>query len=418
MARRHGVEAALLGCLLFAAACALPGIGLFRGHLGTSVFQNYGDRVLSGGVPYRDFSLEYPPGALPAFVLPSFGPARDYDTWFMGFQAACGLACVALVGLWTRSRAAAAYCALAPLALGPLTLHRYDLWAAVLATAGTVALVAGRGRLGIAALGAGAAAKIFPVALLPLALIHVGRRHAVRALAWFTATLLVVVGPFLVLGAGGVRFSIDRQLGRALQIETLGSSALLFLHEAGSHAPRVVFGRGSWNLSGGLPSALAALSTVLQLAALVAVWALYARGPRTPERFLTASAAAVAAWIVFGKVLSPQFLVWLVPLVALLRARGFALLLLAALGLTQAIYPGRYDELVSLQSLPVALLAARNALLLALALFLALDLQRQHVPEQVGADGESPKTREPAVLDGRERDGPDRVPGLEPGGRE
>src|SRR5919109_1850569 len=146
MSRRTGVVAAGLGCGLFLLACALPGIGLFRGGLGTSLFQSYGDQVLAGKIPYRDFSLEYPPGALPAFVIPSLGPAGDYDTWFMGFEVACGLACVALVGLVGRSRSGAAYCALAPLALGPLALHRFDLWAAALATAGVAALVTRRER--------------------------------------------------------------------------------------------------------------------------------------------------------------------------------------------------------------------------------------------------------------------------------
>jgi hypothetical protein len=417
MRRRAGAEAALLGCLAFVVACALPGIGLFRGHLGTSVFQSYGDRTLAANIPYRDFSLEYPPGALPAFVVPSFGPAGDYDSWFMAFELVCGLACVTVVGLTTRSRLAASYCALAPLALGPLTLHRYDLWAAALATVGISAIATRRERLGFLALGAGAAAKIFPLALVPLALIHVGRR-AWRGLAWFAGALVVIVGPFLVLGAGGVRFSVDRQVGRALQLETIGAAALLLAHEVGSYAPRVVFGRGSWNLAGGVPDALAGFLTALQIAGIVAVWALYARGPRTRERFLGAAAAAVAVWIVFGKVLSPQFLLWLVPLLALLRGRAAALLLLAVLGLTQAVYPSRYDALVGLQALPVWLLVARNALLLALAGLLVVDLDRKRVVEEVAAERERAETREPVGLERGERDRPDRVPGLEPRSRQ
>src|SRR6266540_562125 len=99
MTTRRRLAAAGLGCALFVVACALPRVGLFRGHLGTSLFQSYGDRTLAGEVPYRDFSLEYPPGALPAFVVPSLGPAGDYDTWFMAFEVAAGLACVLFVAL-------------------------------------------------------------------------------------------------------------------------------------------------------------------------------------------------------------------------------------------------------------------------------------------------------------------------------
>ena len=34
----------------------------------TLVYQRYGDAMVDGQVPYRDFRLEYPPGALPAFA--------------------------------------------------------------------------------------------------------------------------------------------------------------------------------------------------------------------------------------------------------------------------------------------------------------------------------------------------------------
>lgn len=407
---RPGVRAAALGCALFVVACALPWIGLFRGHLGTSLFQSYGDSVLDGHVPYRDFSLEYPPGSLPAFVVPSLGPARDYDSWFMAFEAACGLVAVGLVGFASRSRAAAAYCALAPLALGPLTLHRYDLWAVALATAGLAAALRGRAGLGAALLGVGAAAKVFPLVLLPVA----GRRAA----AWFAAAAALVVVPFALLGPGGVRFAFDRQAGRALQLESIGSAALLVLHAAGAYAPEVAFGRGSWNLDGGLPDALAALQTALQIAAVLLVWWLYLRGPSTRGRLVAAAAAAVAAWVTFGKVLSPQFLLWLVPPVALLRAKREAVLLLAALGLTQAVYPARYDELVELHTLPIVLLAARNVVLLALTASLFARLAQRGVPEEVPGQREGAEAGEAVLLEGRERDRPDAVPGLEPGGRE
>ena len=35
------------------------------------LYQSFGDRIAGGEVPYRDFRVEYPPGALPAFGLPS-----------------------------------------------------------------------------------------------------------------------------------------------------------------------------------------------------------------------------------------------------------------------------------------------------------------------------------------------------------
>jgi hypothetical protein len=343
--------------------------------------------------------------------VPSLGPAGDYDAWFMGFEVACGLACVWLVALGlARLRApdvrlygAVAFAALAPLALGPLTLHRYDLWAASLCTAGVVAVNGGL-------LGAGAAAKIFPAVVLPLAYL---RRRSRGVVVAFVAVVVAIGGPFAAIAPGGVRFSLARQTGRALQLETLGSSVLLAVHAA----PRPTFGSGSWNLEGRLPDVLAGLQTVAQIAAVVLVWILFARTRRGQDELFLASAAAVAVWIAFGKVLSPQFLLWLVPLVALgLRRRTLPIAgaLVAALALTQAVYPDRYDALVRREALPIALLVARNAVLVAIAAALVVLLHRERVAKEVRAQRDGDSLREPVLFDRGEREGPDRVPGLEP----
>jgi hypothetical protein len=75
------------------------------------------------------------------------------------------------------------------------------------------------------------------------------------------------------------------------------------------------------------------------------VWLLYARRPAGSERLVMHAAAAVAATLAFGKVFSPQFVIWLVPLVPLVRGRrGLAAgaLLVAALVLTQLWFPHHY----------------------------------------------------------------------------
>jgi len=324
----------------------------------------------------------------------------------MGFELACGLTCVWLVAVGLAAATprqlygGVAFAALAPVALGPLTLHRYDLWAAALCTAGVV-FTSG------AALGAGTVAKIFPAVVLPLAYL---RRRSGGVIVSFVVALVAIAGAFVVLAPGGVRFSLARQTGRALQLETLGSSALLAVHAA----PRPTFGSGSWNLDGALPDALAALQTVAQVGAVVLVWILFARTRRGRDEFVLAAAAAVAAWLTLGKVLSPQFLLWLVPLVALLGSVRVGAALVAALALTQAVYPDRYDALVRREGAPIALLALRNAILVGIVVALVVLLHRERVPEEVRAERYGEDLREPVLLDGGERQRPDGVPRLEP----
>jgi hypothetical protein len=82
----------------------------------------------------------------------------------------------------------------------------------------------------------------------------------------------------------------------------------------------------------------------------------------------------VLAFVALGKVLSPQYLIWIVPFAAVAWAWGPRLpagLALAAAAVTQLEFPARYFELVAGDGTAIALVAIRNALLLAAALSLA-----------------------------------------------
>ena len=348
------------------------------------VYQEYGERMADGEVPYRDFDLEYPPAALPVFLLPALGPADDYEAIFQTLMLLCGCALVALVAV-TLARAGAtpvelgagvALTALAPLLLGQVILTRFDLWPAALVAGALAALVAGRPRLGLGVLGAAVAAKLYALVLLPLAVLYVwrhrSRREALVSLGIFGAVLVAIVGPFLLLAADGVVDSVTRQTGRPLQIESLGSALLLAADRTGLYDATVVSSHGSQNLAGELPDDLASAETVLLVAAIGLAWFLFARSSRSPERLLAASAAVVVAFVAFGKVLSPQFLIWLIPLVPLVRGRagvGPALLLALALLFTQLWFPSRYWDVVAVGP-PVWFVLVRDLLLVALFLVL------------------------------------------------
>jgi hypothetical protein len=107
----------------------------------------------------------------------------------------------------------------------------------------------------------------------------------------------------------------------------------------------------------------------------VTVWLLYARRPTDGEALVAYTAAAVAATLAFGKVFSPQFVIWLVPLVPLVRGRrGLAAggLLASALVLTQLWFPHHYWELaLGLAPRESWLLLTRDLAVVALAALLA-----------------------------------------------
>jgi hypothetical protein len=381
-----------IGAGLLGASWAALHLPPFEGYqiVDTPVYQEYGEAIAAGEVPYRDFELEYPPAALPVFWLPTLGPEEHYATIFELLMLACaagalGFVLLALSALGAppgRLLAAAVAVGVFPLALGTVVLTRFDLWPAALAAAALAALLAGRSRLALGVLALAVAAKIYPLVLLPPALLFLWRRRgsgeAAICLGVFVGVLALVVAPFAAVAPEGLLDSLDRQLGRPLQIESLGASFLLAGKQLGLYEPTVVSTHGSQNLAGGLPDALATAQTVLQAVALLAVWALAARGPLTPARLAAASAASVVAFVAFGKVLSPQFLIWLVPLVPLVAGRvgvSAAAFLGAALVTTHLWFPRGYWDMVALEW-EGWLVLARNLVLVALAVVLVVATAR------------------------------------------
>jgi Glycosyltransferase family 87 len=387
--RRFTSLAALVAAVLFVATFAALHRGWYDDAeiIDLPVYETYGNAIERGSIPYRDFRLEYPPAALPMFVLPSLlsdkGDQPGFRRAFESAMALCGAAAIVFAGLIlaalgaTRTRVVATLAAIAvfPLLLGSVVLTRFDLWPIALVLGALAALLWERHRLGFGILGLAVAAKLFPAVLVPLALSYVwqrrGRREALICLGVLGGVVALVFLPFVVLGADGVAYSLGRQLGRPLQVESLGSSFLLAAHHLFGLGLEMRSSHGSQNLEGALPAILATLLTAVQLGVLTWIWL---RRPATGAELVRWSAAALVAFVALGKVLSPQFLIWLAPLVPLVAGRRglwASLLLVVALVLTQLWFPADYWELaLRFEPVPSALVVARDLTLVALLVVL------------------------------------------------
>ena len=389
-----GVRDALLAWLVsvpvFLAACAVPDGGLFRAarFRDVHIYQQYAERFLHGELPYRDVFVEYPPGAFAVFMPPTAFGAQHYNAAFKSLMALCGIATILLAALVlvelgaTRGRllASVGLLALAPIALGPISLNTYDAWPALLTVLALYLCLRGRGLLGAGALGLAVSAKVYPLVLVPLAGIYLWRRSGPRrvavALAVFVAVAAAVVVPFAAYDAHGVASSFRSQAERGLQIESLGASLLLVADRLGLYDAKVVetTGVAGRNLSGSLPDAVAVVTLVLEALAVVSVWALYARVRDARSRLPLAFAAAVSGFLAFTKVFSPQYLVWLVPLVVL--AGSWPAVTLTAFSLVLAqVWFFHYHALFRL-AWPAWLLSVRDLAVLGVFLVLAGQLAR------------------------------------------
>lgn len=377
----EGLRAAVAGAVVFLLASAVPrgGLASSEGFGDHHLYRSFAERITSGELPYRDFFVEYPPGALPVFLAPAVGGSH-YPFAFKLLMALCGAAAVALLALTLvrlgsmgrRLWLVVAAAALVPAWFATLAVNTYDLWPTLLVMVAVWAIVAGRDRLSLGALGFAAAAKLVPAILLPLLLAHVwrtkGRRAARDALAAFCLVGAAIAIPFVLIAPGGVWFSLKSQATRGLHSDSLGASLLFAADQLGFYdAATAVQNPGSLNAIGPLTAPVGALASFAVVAAALLVLRLYLRGPATPQRLATAVAATSAAPLALGKVLSPQFLAWLIPLVPLVPgALGVAAVVLfwAALAATIVFFL-RYLTPFDLDA-DVWLLVLRNLLLVAL----------------------------------------------------
>src|ERR671936_1233632 len=82
--------AAFAAVALFVGTWALLHVGFYRHKqiIDTPGYQRYGNSIADGKVPYRDFELEYPPGALPMFALPGLAEPGEGQDVSPGFRRA------------------------------------------------------------------------------------------------------------------------------------------------------------------------------------------------------------------------------------------------------------------------------------------------------------------------------------------
>jgi hypothetical protein len=352
-------------------------------------------------LPYRDFSVEYPPG----FFLLAVPPALlglDLDGYRLAFSLWMAmLLTVALVAAVRIGRvlrpgvepSTVRMATLLALALGTIAVRRFDAIVSLSLCLFVAGCVWRRPVVSGLALGAGLVTKIVPVLIVPAALVYWGAQRRWRELsvaAVVTGAVSLAVGvPFLRV-AGGHALDLVRYHGaRPLEVESTGAALLTLGRFFDPASAWRVASFGSDNVVGPADRFLLPLAGVAPLLAIasILVWSVVqtraalrrADAERVcAEVLIRAACATLAASMTLGKVFSAQYLTWLLPagvLVSLLdegRRRRTALLLLGgAMLLTQlnqhiffGILGNGPDPLMGL------LFLLRNGLLLAWAVWI------------------------------------------------
>ncbi|MFE4373939.1 glycosyltransferase 87 family protein [Streptomyces sp. NPDC056835] len=358
------------------------------------IYQGWYEVLKTGTYPLDDVTWQYPPAAVLAIISPAVLPFLGYASAFFVLALLCDAVAFGLLlyaGRRTGRSPGGAWVWVAgvPL-LGPTAYARYDLMVTAVAVA---ALLAGvrRPRLLGALAGFGALLKVWPVLLL----VGTPRGRATRrswATAAVVAALLVVVCSAAMPGA--LAF-LTFQRDRGTEIESLGAMVFQVARHYGWNGS-VLLNYGSVEFVGPyvpLVSNAALALTVVAFGWLL-VWRLRARAFTSGTPY-DAALAAVLLFTTTSRVISPQYMLWLVGLAAVcltLRASRMTLpawLVVAATAVTLLEFPLLFSHVVAGDPMGVLLLAVRNGLLVAATLIACARLWRDTVSGPRRRDGDA-----------------------------
>lgn len=326
--------------------------------------RRYMEMSTARGIPYRDFQVEYPPVTyllIKALTGPDLG--RSIVAVAVS-QFVCDLGIAGLLGWAWGRRARLAYLVLGlPLLAYPFVYVRVDLFTVLAAVAG-LALV--RRRLDVAG-GVGLAvavlAKLWPAVVAPVLIVE----RRVRGVVALVVTGLVGgVAWLAVAGPGGIRQVLSFRDATGWQVESI-PGVLWHLQDPS----RIKFESGAFR-TGVMPGWARPGLTLVTAVLVVAAWWLAARrrrdGAGDHVSFAEAPLVAVLVMLLFAPILSPQYVVWVLPFAALVAVAGDRLvggLTFAVSAVTTLTYPLVLDAADGhlYATLPVLL---RNMLLVAL----------------------------------------------------
>ena len=346
------------------------------------VYWGYASRIAAGEAPYMSsFKVEYPPLAVALFRVPGHtGSESAYGIWFnilMGAIAVATGAVTAIVAcrLWPRGGRAYVAAVLFPVGvalIGTIVLNRYDVAVALLIAIFILCLSARWYTAAGFVIGMGFALKITPLALLPLVLLLAGppRRWAWPLVA-FGAAAAAPFLPYVLKSWSGIWYVFQYHLERPLQIESVLGTPQLFGQLLGADWASWAWSHGSHSLIApgvGLAADMSGGLTLLAVAAVyLFVWLRRHRLRAAPADQALVVLALLLALMTFGKVLSPQYFIWILPAWALVAARDRWIAVLGGLtlALTQAEFPALYWNLLNMEPAPLAIVVSRNTLLLA-----------------------------------------------------
>jgi hypothetical protein len=291
--------------------------------------RRYEQMATAEGVPYRDFQVEYPPVTFAVIKL-THGPSLGVSITLVAIsQLLCDIL-ISFILRWVWSvRTQAAYLVLGlPLVAFPFVYARVDLATVLLVVIGLALVRRSKDASGGAVLAIAVLAKLWPFAVAPVLLVE---RRWRGVIALVVTGTLILAGWLALAGTSGIQQVFSFRDATGWQVESL-PGILWHLRDPS----RIKFESGAFR-TGIMPLwARPALNLVSLLFIGLAWWGAdlrRRRGAGDHVVYAVAPLASVLSLLIFAPILSPQYIVWMLPFAAIIVARGDRLVA----GLTLAI---------------------------------------------------------------------------------
>lgn len=359
------------------------------------LYYRYAQTMKAGYLPYKDFQVEYPSGAIPVILVPALF-TDDPIMYQLIFSIEMGLFTLgAGVLAWkfvkkirkNKLDRLSTVFIISSLLCGTLLVARYDAVAAFLLVLTAYFALEDKPAYAGAAAAIGFSVKLFPIlAVIPYGVYLISRKRwkdVVRMCVSFAVLLGMLFLPGLIISPSGLLDSFLYHAKRGLQIESVFSTPLWLVYSL-TAPTETEFGYGSVNLSGTAADRLAAvalplfvLSFFFVVIVLFSKFLKYKKGLDHKKLIFLACFAIIVAFIVFNKVFSPQYMIW----IALLSGLGVAYLpkkwfyfQFITQALTVLIFPLKYTDLMNTDHIMVNVLIWRNLLIFGLWVWVVIML--------------------------------------------
>lgn len=362
------------------------------------IYYHYSTKFFEGEIPYRDYDMEYPPLALLAFSLPhvlALGKTLSFEQYLKLyllvnalFSLIMSIIMLLVLQRWypepPKKVKATALLTIGVLLCAPILPFRYDLFPALLSILALYLLIAKKPAASGFSIGVAVGAKLYPAVIIPIMGLYFLAKKDIASLVRFIVGGLIsilTILPFYLLAPNQFASFLTYHQQRGLEIETLISGLILLLKTFGVGAAEIVYNYTAFHLSSPyadialrwLPFITIILFVIILANCYVNFRDQYAQNRDISTDSLNAyTTIAVLVFIATNKVFSPQYIIWVLPFLPLLKFR-YASLLIAIYWLTNMLFPAGFGLLLDMHTLGVLVLNLRNGLLATLLLWMLID---------------------------------------------